>query len=75
MFILNLLPNLSFGNIVLFLILIVIGIIAILILKAIVSFILPIVATLIVWFLTHSLLYAGIAFVFIAILQLILKKK
>ncbi len=59
----------------LILILVIIGIIAILILSAVIHFILPIVAAVVVWLFTHSLLYAGIAFVVVAILQLILRRR
>lgn len=65
----------SFGELVLFLILLTLGIIIILLLKAVLSFLLPIVAAVVVWFLTHNLIYAGIAFIFFALIQLILKKK
>jgi len=73
------LPNLqlpfSFGEIAIFLVLLIVGIIIILLLKALINFILPIIAAVVVWFLTHSLLYAGIAFVVIAILQMIIRRR
>jgi hypothetical protein len=65
----------SFGEIAIFLVLLIIGIIIILLLKALIHFILPIVAAVVVWFLTHSLIYAGIAFVVIAILQMIIRRR
>ncbi len=68
-------PGIGSGELVLILILVIIGIIAILILSAVIHFILPIVATVVVWLFTHSLLYAGIAFVVVAILQLILRRR
>jgi hypothetical protein len=64
----------GFGEIVIFLILVIIGVIVILLLKAVIHFILPIVAAIVVWYFTHSLLYAGIAFLVIAVLQMILKR-
>jgi hypothetical protein len=68
------LPFLGFGEVIIFLILLIIGIIIILILRAIIHFILPIVAAVVVYFFTHSLIYAGIAFLAVAILQLILRR-
>jgi len=69
------LPGIGFGELVIFLVLIVIGIIIIMVLAAVIHFILPIIAAVIVWFVTHSLLYAGIAFVIIAIIQLLLRRR
>lgn len=68
-------PDLGSGELVIVLILVIIGIISILILSAVIHFILPIIAAVVIWLLTHSLLYAGIAFVVVAILQLILRRR
>jgi hypothetical protein len=65
----------SFGEIAIFAVLLIIGIIIILLLKAVIHFILPIIAAVVVWFLTHSLIYAGIAFVVIAIIQMIIRRR
>jgi hypothetical protein len=65
----------SFGEIAIFTVLLIIGIIIILLLKAVIHFILPIIAAVVVWFLTHSLIYAGIAFVVIAIIQIIIRRR
>jgi hypothetical protein len=65
----------SFGEIAIFAVLLIVGIIIILLLKAVIHFILPIIAAVVVWFLTHSLIYAGIAFVVIAILQMIIRRR
>ena len=67
-------PAIGFGEGVIFLILIIVGIVAILILSAVIHFILPIAAAVVVWFMSQSLLYAGIAFLLVAILQLILRR-
>ena len=64
----------GYGEIAIFLVLLIIGVIVILLLKAVIHFILPIVATVVVWYLTHSLVYAGIAFLVIAILQMLLRR-
>jgi hypothetical protein len=65
----------TFGEILVFLVLLIIGIIIIVILKALIHFILPIIAALVIWFVTHSLTYAGLAFLIIAILQLIVRRR
>lgn len=71
-----LIPGLpGFGELAIFLVLVVIGIIVIMVLAAVIHFILPIIAAVVVWFFTHSLLYAGIAFVVIAIIQLLLRRR
>jgi hypothetical protein len=44
------------------------------VLAAVVHFILPIIAAVVVWFLTGNLLYAGIAFLAVAILQLFARR-
>lgn len=70
-----LIPGVGFGELVIFLVLLIIGVIAILVLSAVIHFILPIIAAVVVWFLTGSLLYAGVAFVVVAILQLIVRRR
>lgn len=70
-----LIPGLGSVELVIFVVIVIIGIIAILILSAVIHFILPIVAAVVVWLFTHSLLYAGIAFVVVAIIQLILRRR
>jgi len=69
-----LIPSFSSGELIIFAILVIIGIVIILILSAIIHFILPIIAAVVVWFLTGSLIYAGIAFLAIAILQLLVRR-
>ena len=61
-------------EIILILVLLVAAIVIILLLKALIGLILPIAAALVAWFLTHNLLYAGIAFIALAILQLLLRR-
>ena len=65
----------SFGEVAIFAVLLIVGIIITLLLKAVIHFILPIIAAVVVWFLTHSLIYAGIAFVVIAIIQMIIRRR
>jgi membrane protein implicated in regulation of membrane protease activity len=69
------LPVPSFPEFIIFLALIIAGLIAIILVKTILQLIIPIVAAAVVWFTTNNLTYAGIAFLAVAILQLILKKK
>lgn len=43
--------------------------------SAVIHFILPIIDAVVIWFLTSSLLYAGVAFVVVALLQLIVRRR
>jgi len=70
-----LLPIPSFAEIIFFLALVIAGLIAIILVKTLVQLIIPIVAAAVIWFTTNNLTYSGIAFLGVAILQLILKKK
>jgi hypothetical protein len=70
-----LLPAISTGELIIFAILVIIGIIIIMVLAAVIHFILPIIAAVVVWFLTGSLLYAGLAFLVVAIIQLIIRRR
>ena len=69
-----LIPSFSSGELIIFAILVIVGIVIILILSAIIHFILPIISAVVVWFLTGSLIYAGVAFLAIAILQLLVRR-
>ena len=66
-----LIPSLTSGGLIIFAILVILGIVLIMVLAAVIHFILPIIAAVIVWFITGNLLYAGIAFLAVAILQLL----
>lgn len=70
----SILNSIGFNEIIIFLILLVVGVIIISILKTLLHFLVPIVAAIIVWFITSNLIYAGIAFVVVAILQLIFRR-
>jgi len=65
----------TFSEIIIFLALVIVGLIAILLVKAVIQLIIPIVAAVVVWFMTGNLTYAGVAFLAIAVLQLLLKRK
>ena len=62
---------LGFGQLALLAIILIIGVVLIMILATAIHFILPIIAAVIVWLVTSSLLYAAGAFLLIAILQLL----
>jgi hypothetical protein len=70
-----LIPAIGVGELAIFLILVIVGIIIIMILAAVIHFILPIIAAVIVWFFTGSLIYAGAAFLGVAILQLLITRR
>jgi len=69
-----LIPSFTSGELIIFAILVIVGIVIILILSAVIHFILPIIAAVVVWFLTGSLIYAGLAFLAVAILQLLVTR-
>ena len=69
-----LIPSFTSSELIIFAILVIVGIVIILILSAVIHFILPIIAAVVVWFLTGSLIYAGIAFLAVAILQLLVRR-
>ncbi len=69
------LPGIAFEELVILLVLLIVGIVAILVLRAVIHFILPIVAAFVVWLVTRSPIDAGLTFVVVAILQLILRRK
>ena len=58
-------------DLIIFGVLVIVGIIVIMVLAAVIHFILPIIAAVIVWLFTGNLIYAGIAFLAVAILQLL----
>jgi len=63
-------PSVSSAELIIFAILVIVGIVIIMVLAAVIHFILPILAAIIVWLFTGSLIYAGIAFLAVAILQI-----
>jgi hypothetical protein len=69
-----LIPSFTSGELIIFAILVIVGIVIVLVLSAVIHFMLPIIAAIVVWFLTGSLIYAGIAFLAIAILQLLVSR-
>ena len=66
-------PSFGSGELIIFGILVIIGIILIMVLAAVIHFILPIIAAVIVWLFTGNLIYAGVAFLAVAILQLFVR--
>ena len=69
-----LIPSIGMGELIIFLILVFVGIVILMILSAVIHFILPIIAAVVVWFLTGSLVYAGVAFLAITIIQLLARR-
>jgi len=68
-----LIPSFSSADLIIFGVLLIVGIIIIMVLAAVIHFILPIIAAVIIWLFTGSLIYAGIAFLAVAILQLLVR--
>ncbi|MFH0847901.1 MAG: hypothetical protein V1857_00160 [archaeon] len=62
-------------ELLIFLVLLFIGILIIIVVKALIHFVVPIVATVIVWFYTRSLVMAGVAFVTVALIQTLLRRR
>jgi hypothetical protein len=69
-----LIPSFSSPELIIFGILVIVGIVIIMVLAVVIHFILPIIAAVIVWLFTGSLIYAGVAFLAIAILQLLVRR-
>lgn len=69
-----LIPSFTSGELIIFTILVIVGIVIIMVLAAVIQFILPIISAVVVWLFTGSLLYAGIAFLAVAILQLLVRR-
>jgi len=70
----SLIPTFGSAELVIFAVLVVVGIVIIMVPAAVIHFILPIIAAVIVWLLTGSLIYAGAAFLGVAILQLLMRR-
>jgi hypothetical protein len=69
-----LIPSFTSGELIIFALLVIVGVIVIMVLAAVIHFILPIIAAVIVWLFAGSLIYAGIAFLGVAILQLLIRR-
>jgi len=63
------------SELLIFLALVILGLIILFLIKAVIQLVIPTVAAVVVWYLTHSLIYAGIAFLVVAVLQMALKRK
>jgi hypothetical protein len=65
----------SFSDLALLILLVIIGIVIIIVIAKILMFILPAgIIALVVWFLTNSIWLAGVAFLVVAFISLVLKK-
>ena len=69
-----LIPSFSSPELIIFAVIVIIGVVIIMVLAAVIHFILPIIAAVVVWFFTGSLIYVGIAFLAVAILQLLVSR-
>ena len=69
-----LIPSFTSPELIIFAVLVIIGIVIIMVLAAVIHFILPIIAAVIVYLFSGSLLYAGFAFLAVAILQLLVRR-
>lgn len=61
-------------DLILFVGLVLLGVAILMLIKAVVHFLVPLVGAIVVWLYTGSLVSAGIAFVVIAFLELVLRK-
>lgn len=66
--------GISGGDLIVFIGLVLIGIIVLMLIRAVIHFVIPLAGGIVVWFYTGSLTSAGIAFVVIALLELVFKK-
>jgi len=62
------------SELIIFIGLIFVGIVILMLIRAIIHFVIPLVGAIVVWLYTGSLTYAGMAFVVIALLELVFKK-
>ena len=69
-----LIPSFTSPELIIFAVLVIIGIVIIMVLAAVIHFILPIIAAVIVYLFSGSLLYAGFAFLAVAVLQLLVRR-
>jgi len=62
------------SELIIFIGLIFVGIVVLMLIRAIIHFVIPLIGAVVVWLYTGSLTYAGMAFVVIALLELVFKK-
>lgn len=62
------------SDVIVFIVLVLVGIAILMLIRAIIHYVIPLIGAIIVWLYTGSLTYAGIAFVVIALLELMFKK-
>jgi len=62
------------SDLIIFIGLILVGVILLMLIKAIIHFVIPLIGAIVVWYYTGSLTSAGIAFVIIALLELVFRK-
>jgi len=62
------------SDLIIFIGLIFVGVILLMLIKAIIHFVIPLIGAIVVWYYTGSLTSAGIAFVIIALLELVFRR-
>jgi len=62
------------SDLIIFIGLVFVGIVLLMLIRAIIHFVIPLIGAVVVWLYTGSLTYAGMAFVVIALLELVFKK-
>jgi len=62
------------SELIIFIGLIFVGIVVLMLIRAMIHFVIPLIGAVVVWLYTGSLTYAGVAFVVIALLELVFKK-
>lgn len=67
-------PSLTSGQLILLAVILIVGIVIIMALSAVIHFIIPILAAVVVWLFTGDLVYAVVAFIGVAILELLLRR-
>lgn len=70
----SLIPSLTSGQLILLAVILIVGIVIIMALSAVIHFIIPILAAVVVWLFTGDLVYAVVAFIGVAILELLLRR-
>lgn len=69
----SLIPSFTSGQMILLAVIVIVGIVIIMVLSAVIHFIIPILAAVLVWLFTGNFVYAAVAFIGVAILELLLR--
>jgi len=66
--------GISSSDLIIFIGLVFVGIVLLMLIRAIIHFVIPLIGAIVVWLYTGILTYAGMAFVVMALLELVFKK-